>query len=63
VKAGTQQSFDAVKAQIRTQLLSTQKQSHVTSVLRKLEAAQKKATKYATGYAPPPTSTAPPATS
>ena len=63
VKAGTQQSFDSVKAQIRTQLLSTQKQSHVTSVLRKLEAAQKKATKYATGYAPPPTSTAPPATS
>ena len=44
VKAGTQQSFDSVKAQIRTQLLSTQKQSHVTSVLRKLEAAQKKAT-------------------
>ena len=63
VKAGTQQSFDSVKAQIRTQLLSTQKQSHVTSVLRKLEAAQKKATTYATGYAPPPTSTAPPATS
>jgi foldase protein PrsA len=62
VKAGTQQSFDSVKAQIRTQLLSTQKQAHVTSVLRKLEAAQKKATSYATGYAPPPTSTAAPAT-
>jgi parvulin-like peptidyl-prolyl isomerase len=62
VKAGTQQSFDQVKAQIRTQLLSTQKQAHVTSVLRKLEAAQKKATKYATGYSPPPTTTAPPAT-
>jgi foldase protein PrsA len=62
VKAGTQQSFDQVKAQIRTQLLSTQKQAHVTSVLRKLEAAQKKATSYATGYAPPPTSTAAPPT-
>ena len=59
VKGGTQQSFDQVKAQIRTQLLSTQKQSHVTSVLRRLEAAQKKATKYATGYAPPATSSAP----
>jgi foldase protein PrsA len=62
VKAGTQQSFDSVKDQIRTQLLSTRKQTHVTSVLRKLEAAQKKATKYATGYAPPPTTTAAPAT-
>jgi foldase protein PrsA len=62
VTAGTQQSFESVKAQIRTQLLSTRKQAHVTSVLRKLEAAQKKATTYATGYAPPPTSTAPPAT-
>jgi len=59
VKAGVQQSFDQVKAQIRTQLLSTEKQSHVTSILRKLEAAQKKATKYATGYAPPATSSAP----
>jgi parvulin-like peptidyl-prolyl cis-trans isomerase-like protein/SurA-like protein len=62
VKAGTQQSLDQVKAQIRTQLLSTQKQSHVTSVLRKLEAQQKKATKYATGYAPPATTAAPPTT-
>jgi parvulin-like peptidyl-prolyl isomerase len=61
VKAGTQQSFDQVKAQIRTQLLSTRKQSHVTSVLRRLEAQQKKAIKYATGYAPP-ASTAAPAT-
>ena len=56
VKGGTQQSFDSVKAQIRTQLLSTRKQSHVTSVIQKLEAAQKKLTKYATGYAPPATS-------
>jgi foldase protein PrsA len=56
VKAGTQQSFDSVKAQIRTQLLSTRKQSHVTSIIQKLEAAQKKLTKYATGYAPPATS-------
>ncbi|HET7170549.1 MAG TPA: peptidyl-prolyl cis-trans isomerase [Gaiellales bacterium] len=62
VKSGTQQSFDQVKSQIRTQLLSTRKQSHVTSILRKLEAAQKKLTKYATGYAPPPASTAAPAT-
>ena len=62
VKAGTQQTFDQVKAQIRTQLLSTQKQSHISSVLKKLEAAQKKVTKYATGYAPPPTSTAAPPT-
>jgi foldase protein PrsA len=62
VKGGTQQSFDQVKAQIRTQLLSTQKQSHISSVLKKLEAAQKKVTKYATGYAPPPTSTAAPPT-
>jgi foldase protein PrsA len=62
IKGGTQQSFDQVKAQIRTQLLSTQKQSHITSVLRKLEAQQKKATKYATGYAPPATSTAAPPT-
>ena len=62
VKGGTQQSFDQVKAQIRTQLLSAQKQAHVTSVLRKLEAAQTKATKYATGYAPPATSSAPPTT-
>ena len=62
VKAGTQQSFDSVKAQIRTQLLSTQKQAHVTSILRKLEAAQKKVTTYATGYAPPPATTAAPPT-
>jgi foldase protein PrsA len=62
VKAGTQQSFDSVKDQIRTQLLSTRKQAHVTSVLRKLEAAQKKATAYASGYTPPPTTTAAPAT-
>jgi hypothetical protein len=62
VKAGVQQSFDEVKAQIRTQLLSTEKQSHITSVLRRLEAQQKKATKYATGYAPPATSSAPPTT-
>ena len=62
VKAGTQQSFDEVKAQIRTQLLSTRKQSHVTSVIRRLENEQKKLTKYATGYAPPATSTAAPAT-
>jgi len=59
VKAGTQQSLDAVKSQIRTQLLSARKQAHVTSVLQRLEAAQKKATKYAAGYAPPPTTTAP----
>jgi parvulin-like peptidyl-prolyl isomerase len=59
VKAGTQQSFDQVKDQIRQQLLSSQQQSHVTSILRKLEAQQKKATKYATGYAPPATSSAP----
>ena len=62
VKAGTQQSFDQVKSQIQQQLLSTRKQAHITSVLRKLEAAQKKATKYATGYAPPATSAAPPTT-
>lgn len=62
VKAGTQQSFDSVKAQIRTQLLSTRKQAHVTGILQKLEAAQKKATKYATGYSPPPTTAAPPTT-
>jgi PPIC-type PPIASE domain/SurA N-terminal domain len=59
VKAGTQQSFDQVKDQIRQQLLSSQQQSHVTSILRKLEAQQKKATKYATGYAPPATSSTP----
>jgi parvulin-like peptidyl-prolyl isomerase len=62
VKAGTQQTFDQVKSQIRTQLVSTRKQSHVTSVLKRLEAAQKKITKYATGYAPPPASTAAPPT-
>ena len=62
VKAGTQQSFDSVQAQIRTQLLSTRKQAHVTSILRKLEAGQKKATTYATGYTPPPTTAAPPTT-
>ena len=62
VKGGTQQSFDQVKAQIRTQLLSTRKQSHVTSVIRRLEAQQKKLTKYATGYAPPATSAAAPTT-
>jgi foldase protein PrsA len=62
VKGGTQQSFDEVKGQIRTQLLSTRKQSHVTSVIRRLENEQKKLTKYATGYAPPATSTAAPTT-
>ena len=62
VKAGTQQSFDSVQAQIRTQLLSTRKQAHVTSILRKLEAGQKKATTYAAGYTPPPTTAAPPTT-
>ena len=43
-REGDQQTFDSVKAQIRTQLLSTQKQSHVTSAVRKLQAAQKKLT-------------------
>jgi foldase protein PrsA len=62
VKAGTQQAFDQVKSQIRTQLLSTRKQSHVTDVINRLEAEQKKVTKYATGYAPPATTAAPPTT-
>jgi len=57
VKAGTKKSFAEVKDQIRTQLLQTRQSSHIASVVKKLEAQQKKLTKYAPGYAPPKTST------
>lgn len=56
-KAGTKKSFAEVKDQIRTQLLQTRQQAHIQSVVKKLEAQQKKVTKYAPGYAPPKTST------
>ena len=62
VKAGTEQPFDKVKDQIRSQLLSTRQQQHVVDVIKRLEAEQKKATHYATGYAPPKTSSSSPAT-
>ncbi len=57
VKAGTKKSLADVKAQIRTQLLQTQQSTHIEQVVKKLEAAQKKQTKYAPGYAPPKTQT------
>jgi hypothetical protein len=56
-KAGAKKSFAEVKDQIRTQLLQSRQQSHIQSVVKKLEAQQKKVTKYAPGYAPPKTST------
>ncbi len=56
-KAGSKKSFAEVKDQIRTQLLQTRQQSHIQAVVKKLEAQQKKVTKYAPGYAPPKTST------
>jgi foldase protein PrsA len=56
-KAGAKKSFAEVKDQIRTQLLQSRQQSHIASVVKKLEAQQKKATRYAPGYAPPKTST------
>jgi hypothetical protein len=57
VKAGTKKSFASVKDQIRAQLLQTRQSAHISSVVKKLEAQQKKLTKYAPGYAPPKTST------
>jgi len=57
VKAGTKKSFASVEDQIRTQLLQTRQSAHISSVVKKLEAQQKKLTKYAPGYAPPKTST------
>jgi hypothetical protein len=57
VKGGQQKSFASVKAQIQTQLLSTQQSSHVQQVVTKLEKQQKKLTRYAPGYAPPKTAT------
>lgn len=57
VKAGTTKSFAGVKDQIRTQLLQTRQSAHIAGVVKKLEAEQKKQTKYAPGYAPPKTQT------
>jgi len=57
VKAGTKKSFASVEDQIRTQLLQTRQSAHISSVVKKLEAEQKKLTRYAPGYAPPKTST------
>jgi hypothetical protein len=56
-KAGAKKSFAEVKDQIRTQLLQSRQQSHIQSIVKKLEAQQKKVTRYAPGYAPPKTST------
>lgn len=56
-KAGAKKPFSEVKDQIRTQLLQQRQQAHIQSVVKKLEAQQKKITKYAPGYAPPKTST------
>jgi parvulin-like peptidyl-prolyl isomerase len=52
VKAGTSQPFSKVQAQIRSQLLQTRQQAHLTSVIKGLEAKQAKLTKYASGYSP-----------
>jgi parvulin-like peptidyl-prolyl isomerase len=57
VKGGAQKSFASVKAQIKSQLLSTRQSSHLQAIVNKLEKAQKKLTHYAAGYAPPKTPT------
>jgi hypothetical protein len=56
VKGGKQKSFDSVKAQIQAQLLQTKQSQHLQQVVGRLEKAQKKLTQYASGYAPPKTS-------
>ena len=58
MKGGKQKSFDSVKAQIQAQLLQAKQSQHLQQVVGKLEAAQKKLTHYAAGYAPPKTSSA-----
>jgi foldase protein PrsA len=55
VKGGQQQSLASVKAQIQSQLLSSQQSTHVQQVITNLEKLEKKATRYASGYAPPKT--------
>jgi len=52
VKPGKQQSFDEVKAQIRTQLEQTQVQQAVQTRITKLLDEQKKQTHYAAKYKP-----------
>jgi foldase protein PrsA len=58
VKAGKQQTFDEVKAQIRTQLEQTQLAKMVDTRIKKLLDEQKKQTHYAAKYKPAATNTA-----
>jgi len=55
VKPGKQQSFDEVKAQIRSQLEQSQVQQEVDKKIKALLAEQKKLTHYAPKYKPPAT--------
>ncbi len=62
--AGVQQTFDQVKAQIRTQLQTTLPQQHLSQRIAELKKQQDGITRYAPAYKPaPPPSTAPPTSS
>lgn len=53
IKAGTEQPFATVRAQITSQLQSLLPVRHVQLVIAKLVKQQRKVTRYAPGYAPP----------
>jgi parvulin-like peptidyl-prolyl isomerase len=57
VKGGAQKSFASVEPTIEQTLLQSRQTSHLQAVVNKLEAAQKKITRYAAGYKPPKTTT------
>lgn len=57
VKGGAKKSFASVEAAIQSTLLQSRQSAHLQSVVNKLEAAQKKITRYAAGYKPPKTAT------
>jgi parvulin-like peptidyl-prolyl isomerase len=57
IKAGTEQPLSAVQAEITSQLQSLLPVRHVQLVIAKLVKQQRKVTRYAPGYAPPPQTT------
>jgi PPIC-type PPIASE domain len=59
VPGGSEKPFAAVRAQIRSRLLSTLQLRHVQRVIARLDAAERRVTRYAPGYAPAPSTGAP----
>ncbi len=57
VKGGAKKSYASVAATIQQTLLQSRQSAHLQAVVNKLEAEQKKITRYAAGYKPPKTTT------